>query len=198
MTFIHQHRPLARRLYLHSYAWILLSYYVLVARTARVSWQATSVNERRLWVCWHEHLVLALIAFAAIRPPAGLCLVGWDNRRGHAMRLALARLGITVIQVSDRHDQRYGTQIGAYLVNSGSCLLTPDGPVGPARVAKPGALRISRATGVAIAPITCTTSWCWRLRRWDRIAFPLPYCRIIVSDDREALSLAMDTVADIE
>jgi hypothetical protein len=83
-------------------------------------------------------LVVVLVSFLAEGPPTGLCLIGWDNERGAVIRVALARLSVNVIQVSDRRGQNYRQEISAYLADRGPCLLTPDGSVGPYHVPKPG------------------------------------------------------------
>jgi lysophospholipid acyltransferase (LPLAT)-like uncharacterized protein len=62
-----------------------------------------------------------------------------------------------------------------------SIIVTPDGPFGPRRVAKPGALIVARESGLAIRP------WAFEIRpairlasRWDHHLLPLPFCRIRV------------------
>lgn len=66
--------------------------------------------------------------------------------------------------------------------------ITPDGPDGPARVAKPGAAFLAARAGALVLPLGSHTPWAYRLRRWDRYALPLPFSRIWVAA-RPALTL---------
>jgi len=172
-----------RRMKMSLYSAAYHLYYRTVSRTARVTWQASPVSSHKLWVCWHDALVVVLISFLAEGAPPGLCLIGWDNDRGAVMRDALARLSVNVIQVSDRRGQNYKKEISSYLADRGPCLLTPDGPVGPYHVPKPGAEDLSKATGIPLGCLTYEITRCVRLPRWDRIAIPLPFCRIVIRED---------------
>ena len=62
-----------------------------------------------------------------------------------------------------------------------SLVVTPDGPFGPPRVAKPGALIVARESGLPIQPWAVSVRPAIRLtRRWDRQLVPLPFSRIRV------------------
>jgi lysophospholipid acyltransferase (LPLAT)-like uncharacterized protein len=60
--------------------------------------------------------------------------------------------------------------------NSGMIL---DGPVGPARVAKIGAVVMARNAGVPIIPLSWGADRCWVLNSWDRLMIPKPFARIV-------------------
>lgn len=73
--------------------------------------------------------------------------------------------------------------------------ITPDGPDGPARVAKPGASFLAARADALVLPIGSYAPWAYRLRRWDRYALPLPFSRIWVAV-RPALTLDRGADAD--
>lgn len=56
--------------------------------------------------------------------------------------------------------------------------ITVDGPRGPAYRAKPGILRVARASGFSIVPTACVASPDWRLRSWDRTQVPPPFAKV--------------------
>src|SRR3990172_6717665 len=56
----------------------------------------------------------------------------------------------------------------------------PDGPRGPARVAKPGVLAVARATGTPIHPVAMAARPALRFGSWDRTFLPLPFARVRV------------------
>ena len=82
-----------------------------------------------------------------------------ENERAEAARLSreLARLG------------REGASVA----------VSPDGPMGPYRRAKPGALIVARESGLPIQPWAVTARPSFRLNgRWDRHIVPLPFGRM--------------------
>lgn len=58
--------------------------------------------------------------------------------------------------------------------------ITPDGPKGPARRLKPGALTLARITGLPLMPAAAAASRSWRAASWDRFVVPAPFARIHV------------------
>jgi hypothetical protein len=59
-------------------------------------------------------------------------------------------------------------------------MINPDGPYGPPRVAKSGLAFLAQRSGAVVLPMGSTTRTCYRLRRWDRYALPLPFSRVTV------------------
>jgi lysophospholipid acyltransferase (LPLAT)-like uncharacterized protein len=55
---------------------------------------------------------------------------------------------------------------------------TLDGPRGPARVAQPGALWLSKATGNPIIPFHLEADRHWTMKSWDRSQIPKPFARV--------------------
>lgn len=55
---------------------------------------------------------------------------------------------------------------------------TLDGPRGPARVAQPGALWLSKTTGNPIIPFHLEADRHWSLASWDQTQIPKPFARI--------------------
>ena len=55
-----------------------------------------------------------------------------------------------------------------------------DGPRGPARQCKPGAVAAGRATGMRIRPIGIAGAPAIRFPSWDRAFLPLPFARIVL------------------
>lgn len=70
--------------------------------------------------------------------------------------------------VQMRRDLLDGTPVGFAL----------DGPRGPARVAQPGAVFLSGATGCPILPFHVEADRFWTAGRWDRTQVPKPFARV--------------------
>lgn len=58
--------------------------------------------------------------------------------------------------------------------------LIPDGPRGPAGVAKGGAAELAVATGAPLFPMAVSCSNAWRLGTWDRLLLPRPFSRMVL------------------
>jgi len=58
--------------------------------------------------------------------------------------------------------------------------ITPDGPDGPAMVAKPGIVVAARLAKVAVIPVSYATRWRRILGSWDRFHLPFPFSRGIM------------------
>ncbi len=59
--------------------------------------------------------------------------------------------------------------------------ITVDGPKGPRRHCKKGAVMIAGMTGVPIVPIATGAKHCWRPKTWDRHLMPFPLSRVVVA-----------------
>jgi len=58
--------------------------------------------------------------------------------------------------------------------------ITPDGPHGPRRQFKPGAILISQLSGKPILPMAYAASRAWLFPTWDRFVLPWPFARIVL------------------
>jgi len=58
--------------------------------------------------------------------------------------------------------------------------ITPDGPHGPRRQFKPGAILISQLSGKPIVPMAYAARHAWLFRTWDRFALPWPFTRVVL------------------
>ncbi len=56
-----------------------------------------------------------------------------------------------------------------------------DGPLGPARVAKMGAVMLAKKSKAPLIPITWGADKCWVLNSWDRFIIPKPFSKIVYS-----------------
>ena len=86
---------------------------------------------------------------------------GYGTARGSSSRGALKAMLQLVRDVKDR-----------------PVAFTLDGPRGPARVAQPGAVWLSKATGNPIIPFHLESDRYWTLDSWDRTQIPKPFARV--------------------
>ena len=55
-----------------------------------------------------------------------------------------------------------------------------DGPVGPARIAKIGAVIMANEAQAPLIPVIWGADRCWTLNSWDRFLIPKPFARIVI------------------
>lgn len=60
----------------------------------------------------------------------------------------------------------------------GLAILFPDGPRGPAGVAKPGAISLAHAADAVILPIYFQAEKAWYFNSWDKFMVPKPFSRV--------------------
>ncbi len=160
-------------------------YLRFVARTCRITGDVT--DDQVVLAFWHEFNLSCFVVAVARRrrlPHASFSTRGF---RGVVITTMLRRSGTDVRVISlpaegDRSGARDLALRLARLSRAGySLVVTPDGPFGPRRVAKPGALILAREAGLPIQPWAISVRPALRLnRRWDRQLVPLPFSRVHV------------------
>jgi lysophospholipid acyltransferase (LPLAT)-like uncharacterized protein len=128
-----------------------------------------------VFTVWHAFLLPPLWH----RRGEGITLLVSDHGdAGYLVRAAL-RLGYEVVRGSSTRGAIKGAKgILRTLGVGGDVALTPDGPTGPARVAKPGAVAVAARAGAAIVPIGAGASSWWRIGSWDDFSIPRPFARV--------------------
>lgn len=122
-----------------------------------------------IYAFWHEGLLAPL----ATRPRIRVLIS--QHTDGEMIAQIVERLGIGVIRGSTA---RGGCQALLEMIRAAGgdthLGITPDGPRGPRRELKPGAVMIASQTGLAIVPTGIGFVRAWRFGSWDRFALPLP------------------------
>ncbi len=130
---------------------------------------------------WHQRLVSCLGFVHALRE-RGLrpCLLISPSVDGELAALVAARFGAAVVRGSaTRTGVRALRDLHRAMRRDGvSPVLPADGPQGPARVFKPGAVILSQLAGAPILPLACAVGAGVRLPTWDRLLVPLPFARV--------------------
>jgi lysophospholipid acyltransferase (LPLAT)-like uncharacterized protein len=130
-----------------------------------------------VFTVWHAFLLPPLWH----RRNEGITLLVSDHGDAEYLARAAVRLGYKVVRGSSTRGAIKGTKgILRTLSAGGDVAFTPDGPTGPARVAKPGAVAVAARAGAAIVPIGAAASSLWQIGSWDRFSIPRPFSRVRV------------------
>jgi lysophospholipid acyltransferase (LPLAT)-like uncharacterized protein len=162
----------------------MAAYVRLVAATCRLAGGPVT-DDQVVLAFWHEYNLAA--AVAAWRTRRHRYHVSFSTRtfRGQVMNAMLARLDTGFVALPAERDRAESARLSLELARLGrddaSPVVSPDGPFGPRRRAKPGALIVAREAGLPIQPWAIAMRPAIRLSgRWDRHLVPLPFSRLRV------------------
>lgn len=156
-------------------------YVRLVARTSIISGEVT--QEPVVLAMWHEYNLVAAVVAHRRRRHVPHTSFSTQTFRGEVMTAMLAALDAGSVPLPEPGDRAGSARLSLELARLGregrSPVVAPDGPLGPYRVAKPGALLVARESGLPLQPWAIAARPSIRLRnRWDRHIVPLPFSRI--------------------
>ena len=167
----------------------LMAWYVrLVAATCRIQ-GGPITEEQAVLVFWHEYNLVAAVAAWRLRRHRYHVSFSTQAFRGQIMTAMLAGLGSGSVPLPAEGARGEAARLSMELARLGrtgaSPVVSPDGPLGPYRRAKPGALIVARESGLPIQPWAVVSRPGFRLgSRWDRHVVPLPFCRLLVIEGR--------------
>jgi hypothetical protein len=161
---------------------LMAGYVRLVAATSRVDGGRVTQEQVEL-VFWHEYNLAAAVAAWRLRRHRYHVSFSTQAFRGQVMSAMLAGLGSGSVPLPAEGEHSEAARLSLELARLGragaSPVVSPDGPTGPYRRAKPGALIVARESGLPIQPWAVGVRPRLRLTgRWDRHIVPLPFCRL--------------------
>ncbi|MGH8683240.1 MAG: lysophospholipid acyltransferase family protein [Burkholderiales bacterium] len=144
-------------------------------RSAHLLEQAKG-GEPFIGVVWHEHLIFLASVFRG----TGFTILVSRSRDGELGARIAHRLGLrTVRGSSSRGGEEALGEIVEVARGGASVGFIADGPRGPRREMKLGAVIAAKLSGRPIVPIVCSMRRAVRLNSWDRMQIPLPFTRIV-------------------
>jgi lysophospholipid acyltransferase (LPLAT)-like uncharacterized protein len=133
-------------------------------------------NTPVILVIWHGRIFIAPFFF---RHRNIMPLVSPSGDGEIVVRLA-SGWGYRFLRGSSSHSlhKAWATLVRT-LETGGEVIIIPDGPKGPSRVMKLGALKLSQASGAAVVPFSFSGPRKKYLRSWDRFLLPRPFQRVV-------------------
>jgi lysophospholipid acyltransferase (LPLAT)-like uncharacterized protein len=134
-----------------------------------------------IWVCWHEFNLVAIAVYARIRKRPGFAFVP-RGAVGATVTGWLEGSGIAPIAVDgDARDGLALRRMREAIAGGGDIVIAVDGPSGPRRKLRPGALWLAKAARAPVVAFGAAATPAIRVPRWDRHLVPLPGARIAVA-----------------
>jgi hypothetical protein len=126
---------------------------------------------------WHGRILPGLYYLRG----RGIVVITSRNFDGEWIARILARYGFGAARGStSRGGARALVQLRKDLASGRPAAFTLDGPRGPARLAQPGAVWLSGATGHPLLPFHIESDRHWTLSSWDRTQIPKPFSRCAI------------------
>ena len=108
-----------------------------------------------IFVCWHSRQLMMPLAYRG----KGAHVLISQHRDGELIHRIVARFGLRGIRGSTTRGGGPAFRRLIELGRAGQDLgITPDGPKGPRQIAKEGAVRLAKLTGLPIVPVTFSCS----------------------------------------
>jgi len=134
-------------------------------------------NKPLIILVWHGRIFLPPYFFRK-RGAAALISPSGD---GEFMARIISGWGYKILRGSGSHSMvKAWTLMKNELDEGGELIIVPDGPRGPNRKMKIGALKLAQQTGAALVPFTFSASRKKHLDSWDKFLFFYPFGRIVV------------------
>jgi len=128
-----------------------------------------------IYAVWHGLLLAPLWH----RRRRGITLLVSAHADGSRLASAARRWGYRVVHGSSTRGGKGGLRgIVRVLRGGGDAAFTPDGPRGPARVVKGGAVAAAQHGAAALVPVGAHASSAWRAPSWDGFLVPRPFARV--------------------
>jgi lysophospholipid acyltransferase (LPLAT)-like uncharacterized protein len=160
-------------------------YLRFVARTCRFSGEIT--RGPVVLTFWHEYNLAVFVVAVRMRSDLRHASFSTQGFRGAVVDAMLehSTVPMRILPLPPESNRAAGRAFALRLGELGeagwSPIVTPDGPFGPYRVVKPGALIVARASGLPIQPWAIEARPLLRLPgRWDHHVIPLPFGRLLV------------------
>lgn len=123
---------------------------------------------------WHGRIVHGIAHFR----DRGIVVITSENFDGEWIARIIQRFGFGTARGSSSRGARKALLQLVRESKARATAFTLDGPRGPARVAQPGAVWLSKATGNPVVAFHMEAASSWSLRSWDRTQIPKPFTTI--------------------
>lgn len=135
----------------------------------------------KICVLWHNRLFIASKLFSRFFRQTEMYGLISPSRDGAWLAEFYKNIGIKAIRGSSKRGGREAmSQMEKVLKEGDTVTITPDGPRGPAYVAKPGIAILAKRSLVPICVVGINFRKFWRFNSWDRFFLPLPFSTVDV------------------
>jgi lysophospholipid acyltransferase (LPLAT)-like uncharacterized protein len=161
-----------------------IGYRICAALGATLKWRVEGLQHydeivlggrQPIMAFWHGRILPATIYFKN----RGIVVITSENFDGEWIAGIIERFGYGTARGStSRGGRRALVQMVRDMEAGKPAGFTLDGPRGPARVAQPGAVWLSKATGNPVLPFHLEADRHWTVKSWDQTQIPKPFSTV--------------------
>lgn len=130
-----------------------------------------------VFLFWHSRI----LPLSHLHRGEGVTVLISQHRDGELIARLVERRGFRTARGSSTRGGAQGLrELLRTLRAGGDLALTPDGPKGPPRRLKLGALVAAQRGDAPLIPVAAGSPGGWRVRSWDRFLVPRPFARVEV------------------
>jgi len=163
----------------------------LIFLTCKKTYSDTKLSKKGcVVVFWHGRL--AFMSFAYLKfwtrdfggKKRGKVIIS-DHKDGELIAKIIKFFGIDTIRGSSSKGGAKALAQALREIKSGTdVIITPDGPRGPRHIVADGAAIVAQKTQSEIYALNYEASKFWRLKSWDKMIIPKPFCNVKFSLSR--------------
>ena len=132
---------------------------------------------RAIFAFWHGNMIIPMMSYI----DEGVVVLVSEHGDGEIIARVLKSLGCGLIRGSTtRSGSRALIEMTKMFESPGIIAITPDGPKGPYRELKSGAVILAQRTGVPILPMSTYTNRPKFLKSWDRFHLVKPFVKCVL------------------
>lgn len=146
-----------------------------ISFTWRIRELGTVDNNPKVIAFWHGSMLPVWFYFRKLKNKAGIVSKSKD---GQILSDYLQLLNFRLVRGSSSKGGKEVIENAVLHAQSSTIFITPDGPRGPNRKMKIGAVLISYKAKVPLQLCSVETGWSIKLNSWDRFEVPLPFSKI--------------------
>jgi len=136
--------------------------------------QTVTDKKAPIYAFWHERIFLSTYFFRN----RNIIVITSQSFDGEYIARFIQRLGYGAVRGSStRGGVGALAQMIRLMKQNLSMGFTLDGPKGPRRVAKTGAIMLAKKTGNPVMPFVVEAKEYWTLQSWDKLQIPKPFSR---------------------
>jgi lysophospholipid acyltransferase (LPLAT)-like uncharacterized protein len=180
-----RHFTLRQRILLWMIKWAGYLAIATICRTLRysISWEDESIptntiyRKSGIYSFWHRCVFPAAWMWRDL----GIAVMVSRSFDGEYIARIIEKFGFIAVRGSSSRGGAEGLLgMREEVANGRPVAFTIDGPRGPKYVAKPGPVRLSRATGIPMIAFFVALDDAWILKTWDDFMIPKPFSKALV------------------
>jgi len=158
----------------------LMMFFIYITSKKRYHFDKAKVKDTpSVVIFWHGEIIMMPYAYRDYRHSTNMDIIVSRHHDGDiSARMIRIFGGGTVRGSSSKGGAQALKEVFRCIKRGRDIGLTPDGPRGPRHSVADGAALIAQKKDIPIVAMNCRASKSWRLKSWDKLFIPKPFCTL--------------------